>query len=72
MTEVGQVCPALVTCDDAFVKGRNGHATASSLIPILYLGVGNFYLTNSKKLQIGIGIDKFSVNNSEELQIGKF
>ena len=38
----------------------------------LYLGVGNLYLINSKKLQIGIGIGKFSVINSEELQIGKF
>ena len=36
-----------------------------------YLGVGNFYLINSEKLQIGIGIGKFSVINSEELHIGK-
>ena len=27
-----------------------------------YHGVGNFYLINSKKLQIGIGIGKFSRN----------
>ena len=36
------------------------------------LGVGTFYLINSKRLQIGIGIGKFSAINSEELQIGKF
>ena len=36
-----------------------------------YHGVGNLYLINRKKLQIGIGIGKFSVINSEELQIGK-
>ena len=34
-------------------------------------GVGNFYLINSKKLQIGIGIGKFSRTYSEELHIGK-
>ena len=32
--------------------------------------VGNFYLSNLKKIQIGIGIGKLSVINSEELQIG--
>ena len=37
-----------------------------------YHGVGNFYLINSKKLQIGIGIGKFSIINSEELHIGTF
>ena len=37
-----------------------------------YLGVGSFYLINSKNLQIGISIGMFSVINSEELQIGKF
>ena len=31
---------------------------------------GKFYLTNSKKLQIGIGIGKFSIVSSEELHIG--
>ena len=36
-----------------------------------YHGVGNLYLINSKKLQIGIGIGKFSIINSEELHIGK-
>ena len=35
-----------------------------------YYGVGNVYLINSKKLQIGIGIGKFSIINSEELHIG--
>ena len=37
---------------------------------LMYHGVGNFYLINSKKLQIGIGIGKFSIINSEELHIG--
>ena len=37
-----------------------------------YHGVGNFYLINSKKLQIGIGIGKFSIINAEELHIGNF
>ena len=35
-----------------------------------YYGVGNFYLINLKKKQIGIGIGKFSIINSEELHIG--
>ena len=38
----------------------------------VYHGVGNFYLINSKKLQIGIGIGKFSIINSEELHISIF
>ena len=37
-----------------------------------YHGVGNLYLINSKKLQIGIGIGKFAIINSEELHIGTF
>ena len=37
-----------------------------------YHGVGNFYLINSKILQIGIGIGKFSTINSEKLHIGNF
>ena len=37
-----------------------------------YHSVGNFYLINSKNLQIGIGIGKFSIINSEELHIGNF
>ena len=37
-----------------------------------YHRVGNYYLINSKKLQIGIGIGKFSMINSEELHIGNF
>ena len=34
--------------------------------------MGNFYLINSKKIQIGVGIGKFSVMNSEEFPVGKF
>ena len=37
-----------------------------------YHGVGNFYLINSNKLQIGIGIGKICRINSEELHIGNF
>ena len=37
-----------------------------------YHSVGNFYLINSKTLQIGIGIGKFSIMNSEELHLGNF
>ena len=36
------------------------------------ISIGNLYLINSKKLQIGIGIGKFSIINSEELHIGNF
>ena len=38
----------------------------------VYHGVGNLYLINLKKLQIGIGIGKFSIINSEESYIGNF
>ena len=39
---------------------------------LVYHGVGNLYLINSKNLQIGIGIGKVSIINSEELHIGNF
>ena len=61
-TREGCGCPKLLAGED--------FQQISTLLE--YHGVGNFYLINSRKLQIGIGIGKFSIINSEELHIGNF
>ena len=62
--------PANLLCEP--LKSGNRALVLGLTVCNLYHGVGNSYLINSKKLQIGIGIGKFSIINSEELHIGNF